>query len=162
MEIPLPRSSSRRAHNWCRDWGPGRWWVRPGLKRSGSLMRERARTRRRIIPPESSLTGAFERWPRAMKSRSSTAFFRASFFGDIEIPGKHLQVLEDGQIRIHAVFLLADTDAGFDLAPVPGDIQPEHFQAAPAHGRETINHPDRSCLPAPFGPRIPKHSPVAA
>ena len=40
-------------------------------------------------------------------------------FGNIEVPGKHLQVFQYGQVRIETVLLLADTDTGLDLAANP-------------------------------------------
>jgi hypothetical protein len=82
--------------------------------------------------------------------------FPGLLFGYIEIPGKNLQILEDGQVRIQTVLLLADADARFDPAPIARNIQSEDLQAAPAHGGESIDHPDRSCLPGTIRAKNPE------
>ena len=82
--------------------------------------------------------------------------FICLFLGHIEIPSENLQILKDGQIRIKTVLLLADTNAGFDLAPIPGDIKAENFKVSAAHRRETIDHPDGGCLPRTIRTQNPK------
>lgn len=82
--------------------------------------------------------------------------FPGDLFGDIEIPGKNLQILKDGQIRIETVLLLTDTNAGFDPAPIPGDIETENFKASTGHRRETIDHPDGGGLPGTVRTQNPK------
>ena len=82
--------------------------------------------------------------------------FPGDLFGDIEIPGKNLQILKDGQVRIETVLLLADTNAGLDLAPIPRDIEIENLEVSTGHRRETIDHPDGSGLPGTVRAKNPK------
>src|SRR4030065_466787 len=77
-------------------------------------------------------------------------------FGYIEIPCKNLKILKHGQVRIQAVLLLTDPNAGFDLAPIPGNIKVKDLQAPAAHGRETINHPDACGLSRAIGAQNPE------
>jgi hypothetical protein len=90
------------------------------------------------------------------KGKKLHGLLPSDLFGDIEIPGKNLQILKDGQIRIKTVFLLADTNAGFDLAPIPGDIKAENLKASARHRRETIDHPDGGGLPRTIRTQNPK------
>ena len=82
--------------------------------------------------------------------------FSGDLFGDIEIPGKNLQILKDGQVRIETVLLLADTNAGFDSAPIPRDIETENLKASTGHRREAIDHPDGGGLPGTVRAKNPK------
>ena len=52
-----------------------------------------------------------------------------------EIAGKDQQVLQQREVRVQGVVLLADADARADLPPVGGDIQAEDPQAARAERR---------------------------
>jgi len=136
---PSPKFFKARPQLVPRLGSRARWWVGPGLK-GPDLDEGTGQDERRIIPPGELADGCIRAMAEGDESRSSTPFSGPPSWGYRNTRAKHLQVLEDGQIRIHAVFLLADTDAGLSGA-VPGIFQaPNTFKLPPRHGRETINH----------------------
>src|SRR5208283_2696567 len=59
---------------------------------------------------------------------------------NIKIACKQLQVLENGEVRIEVVFLLAYSDSCLDLAPPEVYLKAEDLQAAGDHRRKSVYH----------------------
>ena len=113
-------------------------------------------TSRRIIPPERSTVRASSRWSRAMNFRSSAAAARRLGRRDVEVAGEDDEVLEDRQVRIEVVLLLADADPGLHGAGLPRHIQAEDPERPRGRRREAVDHPDRGGLSRPVGAEDPE------
>ena len=78
---------------------------------------------------------------------------------DIEVAGEDLEVLENAEIRIDVVFLLADADPGLYGPRPPGDVETQHPQRPAARRGEGIGHSNGGCLPRPVGAEDPEALP---
>ena len=79
--------------------------------------------------------------------------------GDVEVAGEDHEILEDGEVRIEVVLLLADADPRLDGAGIPGDIEAEDLERPRRERGEAVNHPDCGGLSRPVGAQDPEALP---
>ncbi len=64
------------------------------------------------------------------------------FAGDVEVAGEDQQVLQNVEVRVEGVFLLADADPPLDRAQVARQRQAENFQLPAADRAVAVEHAD--------------------
>ena len=86
------------------------------------------------------------------KRQEFLSLFHRWSTGNIKVAGKNQQILKDRQVRIQVVFLLTDTDPGFNGTHMVPDIQSKNRQMTGRHGGKPINHPDGCRFSSPVWP----------
>lgn len=76
--------------------------------------------------------------------------------GDIEVPGKNDQVVDEAEVRVRVVFLLAHTDPCLDGSPIRPNVESEHPQTTLGDGGEAIDHANGRGLARSVGTQQPQ------